>query len=534
PAPEPGLLGGPEPEEPPPPVEPEPSEPEAPVEPPVEVEPVEPPVEAEPAEAPVAVLAEPDPAPVAPQEAPEPPAPAPPTEALYAVVREAEALNLRSGPGTSFGVVRVAKLGEWLRASGEVRSGWQELELADGRRAWGSSRFLELKRVPLAVDASRPELDTGEGDAQRFPTLAAHDHETEWYERAFEINRLVDGALTAHVLSGLRLALKDPRPLNRAFALRGLRRYPRELLLGVGSQGLVEGLIEQLSEVHEAFVPKVAAELLGRLAGDDEARDAEGWQTWWREHGEAEARELARGPLPVPAALAADGGTRVRELSGAVSRVRKQGLDVVFLLDVTKSMGEELRTVKSQVREIVSLLSLLLDTKKVRLGFVAYGDEVVDWQYLIPPARFPERLDEVQIFDDPKDATIEEGISVALRATFDKRMRWGKSKRRRVVLLLADAPPLDPDLCRQIVQAAARQDFVLSSLIAEPPDYAKHKPADAILTELAKLGGGEVAPLSSPEELLVHILTLAFGPDYVQDLRLLVRAYRDVRPQRVE
>ncbi|MEZ6189466.1 MAG: VWA domain-containing protein [Planctomycetota bacterium] len=481
---------------------------------------------------------EPDPEPPAtpaPEPAPEPEPPAappPPGSATYAVVRDADSLNLREGPGASFPVVRVAQRGEWLRTSGVERGGWVELILSRDGRAWASARYLELSEVPLARDPARPELDSGAGDPERWPRLAAHDHDVPWHERAFEINRLAVGARTGHVLSGLRLALRDPNPLNRAFALRGLRRYPRELLLGVGSQGLVEGLIEALEERHEPYVPEVAGELLQRLAGDRVAREPEGWRTWWSEAGAEEARALARGPLPVPAAAGGAGEqTRVRELSTVISRVRKQGLEMVFLLDVTKSMGEELSAVKAQVREIVSLLSLLLDPKKVRLGFVAYGDEVVDAQPLIPPAKFPDRLDEIQIFDDPQDKTIEEGISVGLLATFDRAMKWGRGARRRVVLLLADAPPLDPEQCRQIVRAAAAKDFVLSALIAPPPEYAKHKPPHAILEELAQLGGGEAAPLGSPEELLVHILTLAFGPSYVDDLRLMVHAYREVRPQ---
>jgi len=516
----------PEPE--PDPLEPAPQEPDPQ---PAEPEPQEP--ESEPREPQAVEPAEPKPE----RPQPEPQEPAEPQEALYAVVRGAPALNLRAGPGRSNRVLRVAQEGEWLRASGQESNGWLELILDDETRAWASASFLEQKRVPLARDPARPELDTGADDAKRFPRLAAHDDEQPWFERAFLINRLEQGALTPHVLCGLRLALRDPWLLNRAFALRGLRRFPRELLLGVGSQGLFEGLVEQLERREEPFVPAVAQDLLGRMAADGRTRSADAWRAWWAAEGEAEARRLSKAPLPQLAL--ADGGaeaTRVRELSTVVSEVRKQGLQIVFVLDVTASMGEELKQVKAQIREIVSLLSLLLheNPKKLRFGLVTYGDEIFDFERLGPFTRFPEKLDKVVIHDVASDRSVEEAISLGLIAAFDKRrMKWGSSRSRRVVLLLADAPPLDPDTCRKIAKEAHEARYVLSTLIAEPPaKYAQRFPPEAILTELAQLGGGTAAKLDTPENLLVHILTLSFGPSYEPDLRLLVRAYREVRPQR--
>jgi hypothetical protein len=54
-------------------------------------------------------------------------------------------LKLRSGPGTSFGVVRIVPFGTILRPTGRTQFGsgllWNEV-MFDGRRVWAASAFL--------------------------------------------------------------------------------------------------------------------------------------------------------------------------------------------------------------------------------------------------------------------------------------------------------------------------------------------------------------------------------------------------------
>src|SRR5690606_28165685 len=121
---------------------------------------------------------------------------------------------------------------------------------------------------------------------------------------------------------------------------------------------------------------------LSRLAGDAERRTQAAWRRWWGEAGEARFQDAARrGPPPPPprAAGSRDDGprsaedmtTRTRAITTYMSQLRDRGLEVVFVIDVTLSMTDELERVKSQVGEITSFMDLLLPDK-VRMGFLTY------------------------------------------------------------------------------------------------------------------------------------------------------------------
>ncbi len=388
-----------------------------------------------------------------------------------------------------------------------------------------------------AADAG-PGLDRGDGDAREFPTLADRNAKT-WTDRAFLLNDLADDPPSPRVVRALRFGLHDRFPLNRAFALRGLRRAPAELLTSVGSQALFDALVEQLS-AREEYVARTAQELLQRMAGPGEAaRAPAAWRRWWTEAGEALLLEAARrGPPPA----ATDAGdltadpvtgerlaTRTREATTYFSELRDRGLEIVFLIDVTKSMDDELARVRAQIGEITSFMDLLLE-KKVRMGFLTYGDDVVEREPLT--ARLPQfarRVQQLSIFDDPNDKTIDEGVEKALAAALAPTPPMGWSKRAvRVLLLLGDAPPLRPDEARRLAKEAGDNGWVLNALMVRPPAKYAAKTPKAIFEELAALGRGMCVELDEPETLITRLLVLAFGSKQEANLRRFVAAYREV------
>ena len=76
-------------------------------------------------------------------------------------------------------------------------------------------------------------------------------------------------------------------------------------------------------------------------------------------------------------------------VAGASSASLQQGtprIDVVFLLDATGSMGDEIAVIKTKIREMISDIALGEPPPDVRFGIVAYrdrGDEYVTRVYAL-------------------------------------------------------------------------------------------------------------------------------------------------------
>jgi hypothetical protein len=290
----------------------------------------------------------------------------------------------------------------------------------------------------------------------------------------------------------------------------------------------------ELVESKEPYVARTSQALLLGLAEEGKPRKTDEWKTWWDDGGKALFQAAARVAPELPAAAGASGEkalrSRTRDMTQYFSKLRKRGLDLLLLIDVTVSMTEELERMRAQVTEITSFLELLLDGR-ARMGFVTYGDAVVK--------RVPltKRLDafareveqKVKIFDDKSDRTVPEGVSKALEDALagDNRIGWRRNA-FRTILLLGDAPPLDKDAARRLAALAKKKGYTINTLIAPPPAYAAGYPPKPIFEEIAKLGGGLSAELNTPEELITRILVFAFGSNQEQDLRRFVHAYREV------
>ena len=384
------------------------------------------------------------------------------------------------------------------------------------------------------------ELDTGADDAEEFPVLSGRSQD-EWLERAFLLNEAGGRTPTPWTVRALRVGLGDRFPLNQAFAIRGLLECPNDLLRAVGSQALFDGLVGVIRS-RETYVQEGAQELLVRLS-DHTAQPgrASVWERWWRQEGEDRFREAATGYVYVqPNEISSAGtpatdeplSTHTRETTEFVSRLRDQGLEVFFLLDVTQSMTDELTRVRSQVAEITAFMDLLVPNR-VRMGFLTYGDDVVQLQPLTGQLpRFVRAVEAIQIFNDPNDRTIEEGVDKALERVLSGQNDPGWSRdAQRTILLLGDAPPHAADLPRalELAEQAAENGFTLNALIAQAPaNYAAAAPAEPAFAELAALGGGVSIEIERPEELITRILVLAFGNEREADLRRFVEAYREV------
>ncbi len=135
----------------------------------------------------------------------------------------------------------------------------------------------------------------------------------------------------------------------------------------------------------------------------------------------------------------------VREVGVAFDTARAEyknvPLDIVFIMDTTGSMGEEINRLKNTI-EIINLNLAALSTKpRIRFGMVLYkdrGDEYVTKvvQLTEDLDRFRADLEKVSAGgggDEPED------LQAALMDTVNK-MKWGKEG-IRLCFIITDAPP---------------------------------------------------------------------------------------------
>ncbi len=116
-------------------------------------------------------------------------------------------------------------------------------------------------------------------------------------------------------------------------------------------------------------------------------------------------------------------------------------LDIVFILDTTGSMGEEIERLKATIEIIKDNLDLANPRPRIRFGLVLYrdrGDEYITRKYPLT-----EDLKKFQSYlagayadgggDTPED------LEAALAAALDTRMNWN-SKGSRLAFIITDAP----------------------------------------------------------------------------------------------
>ena len=117
-------------------------------------------------------------------------------------------------------------------------------------------------------------------------------------------------------------------------------------------------------------------------------------------------------------------------------------LDVLFLLDSTGSMGDEIAQIKDTLLSISARISDLPSQPDLRLGMVAYRDRGDDFVTLLhdfeaEPARFLETIRGV-VADGGDDypESLNEALHVAVHEP-----QWRHGDAIRLIFLIADAPP---------------------------------------------------------------------------------------------
>jgi len=114
-------------------------------------------------------------------------------------------------------------------------------------------------------------------------------------------------------------------------------------------------------------------------------------------------------------------------------------IDVMFTIDATGSMGDEISYLKSELKNIISRLDKSIDKKRVALTFYRdSGDE-----YVVKDFDFNEDIKHVKEVLSRQSAggggDYEEAVEKALQVSMSK--SWNINAKSRLLFLLLDAPP---------------------------------------------------------------------------------------------
>ncbi|NJM39310.1 MAG: VWA domain-containing protein [Anaerolineae bacterium] len=210
-------------------------------------------------------------------------------------------------------------------------------------------------------------------------------------------------------------------------------------------------------------------------------------------------------------------------------------LDLVFLVDVTGSMGDELSKLQATMGEIANQISQLPQKPSIRYGLVAYGDRgdefvVKGYDFTSELATFQSNLNGMPTVgggDTPE--SLNAGLHHALH-----QMSWRDQDTVRLLILMADAPPhLDytdePFSYDQDMLVAAAKGVKIIAIGASGLDGQ----GEYIYRQLAQFTGGKFVFLtyaepsnsaSGPGTQTDHDVT-NYGVDTLD--RLIVRVVRD-------
>jgi hypothetical protein len=116
--------------------------------------------------------------------------------------------------------------------------------------------------------------------------------------------------------------------------------------------------------------------------------------------------------------------------------------DILFVVDATGSMGDEIEYLKSELLDVVGRAEGLNSQLSLRVGSVFYRDEGDEFLTRVSPFSTILQLTHAFINNQRADGggDYEEAVHTAL-STAITQLSWSEDARARLIFLLLDAPP---------------------------------------------------------------------------------------------
>ncbi len=136
-------------------------------------------------------------------------------------------------------------------------------------------------------------------------------------------------------------------------------------------------------------------------------------------------------------------------------------MDIMFVVDGTGSMGDEIRYLQTELKDVISRISAERKEYEIRLGSVFYRDH--GDEYLVRTEALTTEHKKVMTFISEQRADgggdYPEAVDEALEEALDQ--DWNDNATARIIFLLLDAPPHEDEktmkrIKNQVAEAAAR------------------------------------------------------------------------------
>ena len=223
-----------------------------------------------------------------------------------------------------------------------------------------------------------------------------------------------------------------------------------------------------------------------------------------------------------------------------VGGLRQAGLDVVFVIDATGSMGWLIDEVKGRVRELADWIRRLVPV--TRFGVVAYRDHD-DPEFLTRVQPLTLNIGKVRRFLDRLEARgggdIPEAVAAGLREAIDE-AGW-KSDSKKIIVIVGDSPPHPDELeatlasAREFQEGGGKVTTVDVSFDANPEIAAARlgKRVDELETvqqrgvmsefvQIAAAGGGDGSSLAGDRRVVRQLAVVIFGERWSDDMQPLL------------
>ena len=197
------------------------------------------------------------------------------------------------------------------------------------------------------------------------------------------------------------------------------------------------------------------------------------------------------------------------EFGKMISRLQKDGLDIVIVFDSSGSMKGELDQVKSKIQRIGTALTQMI--RKTRIGICTYRDQGDD--YVVKGIPLTSNIGKIVTYLN----TINAKGGGDLPEAVDEGLRWAiqnnkfNRSARKVILVFGDAPPHANKsvTCQKWAsEFRNKQRGIVSTVTCRSP-----KKLDEFVA-IAQIGGGESFLTSNEHEIMKQLMILVFGSQH--------------------
>lgn len=192
-----------------------------------------------------------------------------------------------------------------------------------------------------------------------------------------------------------------------------------------------------------------------------------------------------------------------------LTRLKRDGLDIVITFDSTGSMQGEIDQVKSQIERIGRVLYELVP--KTRISICTYRDE--SDLYVVKGLPLTQDLDEVVEYLSDIEAggggDEPEAVNHGLRWSIEKN-RF-RRRARKIILVFGDAPPHASRMDESLLLVSDFRKKQGGNVSTVTCRRSKCLPE---LAEIAQLGGGEAFLTRDEREIMSKLIVLIFGSQH--------------------